>query len=223
MIDESKYIFRRATIEDISFIVDVIVNAEKGGTEKFGFANLFGMSEQEARCMLNEMLEEEIDGCEFSISSFIIAEYEGVPVSAFAGWIEGENEDSMPSSLLKSNLIAYYLPKDCLENSMARADAVKDLQIERELGTYQLEYSYTISEHRGHGLVGKIIEEHCRVARQSGKDVSRMYVHTFVNNESAVAVYKKSGFHEVQKFVSDSPKAKEYYPYNEVILLEKNI
>ena len=223
MIDESKYIFRRATIDDIDFVVDVIVNAEKGGTEKFGFANLFGISEQDARRLLNEMLEEEIDGCELSISSFIIAEYEGVPVSAFAGWIEGENEDSMPSSLLKSNLIAYYLPKACLENSMARADAVKDLQIERELGTYQLEYSYTIPEHRGHGLVGKIIEEHCCVARQSGKEVSQMYVHTFANNESAITVYKKSGFREIQKFVSDSPKAKEYYPYNEVILLEKNI
>ena len=219
MIDESKYIFRRATIDDIDFIVDVIVNAEKGGTEKLGFANLFGISEQVARHLLNEMLEEEIDGCELSISSFIIAEYEGVPVSAFAGWIEGENEDSMPSSLLKSNLIAYYLPKDCLENSMARADAVKDLQIERELGTYQLEYSYTVLEHRGHGLVGKIIEEHCRLARQSGKE----YVHTFANNEPAVAVYKKSGFREMQNFVSDNPKAKEYYPYNEVILLVKDI
>ena len=50
-----------------------------------------------------------------------------------------------------------------------------------------------------------------------------MYVHTFANNEPAVAVYKKSGFREMQKFVSDNPKAKEYYPYNEVILLVKDI
>ena len=118
MIDESKYIFRKATVDDVGFLVDVIVNAEKSGTDKFGLANLFGISEQEARNIISELLEEEIDGCEFSISSFVVAEYDGVPVSAFAGWIEGENEDDMPSGLLKSNLLAYYLPEGCLENSI---------------------------------------------------------------------------------------------------------
>ncbi|MBQ1654959.1 MAG: hypothetical protein II060_14350, partial [Bacteroidales bacterium] len=91
MIDESKYIFRRATIDDIDFVVDVIVNAEKGGTEKFGFANLFGISEREARHLLNEMLEEEIDGCEISINNFVVAEYKGETVAASGGWLEGDN------------------------------------------------------------------------------------------------------------------------------------
>ena len=223
MIDESKYIFRKATVDDVGFLVDVIVNAEKSGTDKFGLANLFGISEQEARNIISELLEEEIDGCEFSISSFVVAEYDGVPVSAFAGWIEGENEDDMPSGLLKSNLLAYYLPEGCLENSIGRADAVKDLQIDREYGTYQLEYSYTIPEHRGHHLVGKIIEEHCRIARQIGKNVSQMFVHTFSNNEPAISAYKKSGFREVRRFVSNNPLAKEYYPHDVVVLLERNI
>ena len=223
MSDNYKYILRKASIKDIDFIVDVIVSAEKGGTDKLGLANLFGLSEQELRTFLFQMLEEEVDGCEFSISSFIVAECNGEPVSAFAGWLEGANEDGLPSSMLKSNLIAYYFPAENIKKSAENVDAVKDLQVDRPLGTYQLEYAYTKPEYRGQNLLGRIIDEHCKMAKQLGKTVSKMYVHTFANNIPALKLYEKCGFVEVRRFVSSNPLAKAYYPYNEVILLEKNI
>ena len=223
MSANGKYLLRRATINDIDFIVDVIISAEKGGTDKLGLSNIFGLSEQELRTFLFQMLEEEVDGCEFSISSFIVAECNGEPVSAFAGWIEGANEDELPSSMLKSNLIAYYFPIENIEKSVKNADAVKDLQVDRPLGTYQLEYAYTKPEHRGQNLLGRIIDEHCKMAKQLGKTVSKMYVHTFANNIPALKLYEKCGFVEVRRFVSSNPLAKAYYPYDEVVLYEKNI
>ncbi len=159
-MDKTKIIFRHATVNDIDFIVDTIVAAEKSGTDNFGLANLFEVTEAEMRNYIKEMLEEEIDGCELSLSSFIVAEYEGEAVAAFGGWIEGRNEDDMPSALLKANLINYYLPKEKVLASMAKADIVKPLQIDREQGTYQLEYSYTKPEYRGNGIMKDIIERH---------------------------------------------------------------
>lgn len=159
-MDKSKIIFRHATVNDIDFIVDTIVAAEKSGTDNFGLANLFEVTETEMRNYIKEMLEEEIDGCELSLSSFIVAEYEGEAVAAFGGWIEGKNEDDMPSPLLKANLINYYLPKEKVLASMAKADIVKPLQIDREAGAYQLEYSYTKPEYRGNGIMKDIIERH---------------------------------------------------------------
>lgn len=86
------------------------------------------------RNYIKGMLEEEVDGCELSLSSFLVAEVEGEVVAAFGGWIEGKNEDEMPSALLKANLINYYLPKENVLASMEKSDIVKPLQIDREEG-----------------------------------------------------------------------------------------
>ena len=150
----------RATINDIAFITDTIVAAETSGTDNFGLAKLFGVDEKTMKGYIHAMLDEEVDGCEMSLSSFLVARHEGKPVAAFAGWVEGCNEDDMPSSLLKSNLIGFVLPQECLMRSREQANVVRPLQIEREANVYQLEYSYTLPEYRGKGLMKQIINSH---------------------------------------------------------------
>ena len=117
------------------------------------------------------MLEEEIDGCEISLSSFVVAEYEGQVVAARGGWLEGENEDRMPSALLKSNLFAYVIPKDILIRGSEHADIVHDIQIDREMGTYQLENSYTKAEFRGLHIMAKLDKYHLDLAKEKGYDI----------------------------------------------------
>ena len=45
MIDDSKYIFRDATVKDIDFLSKAIIEAKKGGLDMCGMANLFDLSE----------------------------------------------------------------------------------------------------------------------------------------------------------------------------------
>lgn len=151
---------RRATLNDVDFLVDTIVAAEKSGTDNFGLAKLFELSEGEMRTYIKAMLEEEVDGCEFSVSSFLVADQQGRVVSAFAGWVEGQNEGGMSSALLKSNLIGYCLPMENVMKSQSKSDIVRPLQIEREEGIYQLEYSYTLPEYRGKGIMKDTINMH---------------------------------------------------------------
>ena len=95
MIAESKLIIRPATLADVEFIATAIIEAEKSFTNRLGTANYFGISETDYHSYLIEMLKEEVDGCEISLTSFVVAEYEGKSVAACSGWLEGENEDEM--------------------------------------------------------------------------------------------------------------------------------
>lgn len=102
MIDDNKYIIRRATLNDVDFIAKVIIEAEKSMTNNLGLAKFFEMSENEIEICIKQILEEEVNGCEFSLSSFFVAEYDDETVSALGGWLEGYY-DEMPSEILKSN------------------------------------------------------------------------------------------------------------------------
>ena len=110
MIDPNKYIIRSATVNDVDFLVETVIQAEKSSTGNCGLANYFDVTVAEIRDYLTKMFEEEVDGCEFSMSSFIVIEYEGEVVAAMGGWLEGDNEDEMPSALLKSNLLRIIMP-----------------------------------------------------------------------------------------------------------------
>ena len=109
----SGYQLRTASENDIEFITQVIIAAEKGNSDMLGFSTLFNLKESEVKEAIGAMLREEIDFCEFSISSFIIVTENEIPVAAFGGWIEAMPGE-MPSKLLKSNLLGYTLKKENL-------------------------------------------------------------------------------------------------------------
>ena len=59
------YSIRRATINDVNFLADVVINAEKSMSDNLGLAKFFEVSEEQLRSHLISMFNEEIDGCEF--------------------------------------------------------------------------------------------------------------------------------------------------------------
>lgn len=221
MIDDNRYIFRKATINDVDFLVTTIIEAEKSSTNNLGLANYLEVTEEELRHYLKAILEEEIDGCEMSISSFIVAEYDGVVVSAKGGWMEGNNEDEQSSAVLKSNLISYHFPMEKILNAQKKWEIVKDIQIEREWGAYQWEYSYTVPEHRGHHLVPRINDMHIEKAIELG--AKKIQGHVFAKNIKILKVYERSGFKVLRSYTSNHPLTKEYYPDNTILLLEKEL
>lgn len=223
MIDEGKYTFRNATTDDIDFLAEVIVEAKKGVSNMVGMANLFDLSVEDFRGYIKQMLEEEIGGCDLSVSSFIVAEYEGKSVAAFGGWVEGENEDNMPSSILKSNLIGFIIPLCNVLKAKENGNIISDLQVEKEMGAYQLEYGYTIPEHRGHHLIGRLIELHEKKALASPSKPSKMQVLVYDNNEPAIKAYTKQGFRVVRHYESNHPDILKIFPHNRELLLEKQL
>lgn len=220
---DKECLIRPAALDDRYFIVEAIIEAEKSGTDKFGLSTLFGLPEEEVSGYLVEMLEEEIDGCEFSISSFLIAEVNQVPVAAMAGWIEGRNEDGLSSALLKSNLLSYVFPSRSLEHIRQLSDVIRDLQISREKETYQIEYVYVSPDYRGHHLSERLLEEHCQRGCVASGTLRKIQVQVFAGNLPALRAYEKFGFVRSKEYRGYHPEITDYLPGNVKLLLEKTV
>lgn len=215
--------YRKASVDDIPFLVEAIVEAEKSGTDKYGMAKLFGLNEDQMKTYLSAALEEEIDGCELSVSSFIVADYKGTPVAAFAGWVEGENEDGQPSSTLKSNLISFVFPAECIQRAADKSDILSAFQINKPFGTYQLEYAYTHPDFRGHKLMKNIINFHIARYVDLCPEYTKAQIEVAENNITAIRTYESCGFKIVGRFASNNKNIEEYFPCSTKLLMEKDL
>lgn len=218
---ESEYAIRKATIKDVDFLAEVIIGAEKSLTNNLGIANFFELSEEKVKELIIAMLEEEVDGCDFSISSFFIAFYGEKPVGALGGWLEGYY-DGMSSNLLKSNLISFIFPHENVVKAQAKMELIKEmLHIERPMGTYQLEYVYVDSDHRGKRITQQLMDVHLAYAKQLDPNVTKAQLSCFENNESIIRAHERNGYLRIRRYVCDNEKILDYLPFNVKVLLEK--
>ena len=214
----SDYTIRLATTADVDFLVEGIIAAEKSNSPRLGLATLFGLSEEEARMLIIAMLMEEVDGCEYSVSSFLFVEHEDRAVAAVAGWLEGA-EDDMPSGLLKSNLIGFTFPPESITLLRTRGEVISGIQIDREMGSVQIEYVYAHPDQRGKGLAGKLIGAH--FARFP--EALKAQVQAFSDNHVAIGLYERLGFRIVHTFTSKNPDTIHFMPFHEKVLMERVI
>ena len=218
----NSYSIRKAKISDIPFLAKTIMEAEKSGTDKFSFSTLFNNTEDEALHLIGLMLEEEIDGCELSISSFLIVEYNQQAVAAFGGWIEAF-ETETNSGMLKSNLINFTFDKQSISFLITKSSLIRNLQIKRETNTLQLEYLFVAPEHRGKRLADKLILQHISAAKKQFPSLKKAQVQVFKNNVGALKVYQNNGFEIVETFTSNEIEILSYLPSNEKYLMEKHL
>lgn len=206
---ESDLIIRSARLTDIDFIIEAIIQAEKSGTEICALLSLWNCSESQLKFYLRAILEEEIDGTEWSISSFVVAENAGQVVGAFAGWVEGENEWELSSSILKANLMKANMPIEIIVDMAKFQREIESIHLDRTPGTLQLEYAFVLPQCKGRGIIGKIIEY---IIEKNNK-VPSVEVQLFSNNNSAYRAYSKLGF--VRTFESTLiDDAKKIFPDN---------
>lgn len=215
------FIIRSATHTDIDFIVETIIQAEKSNTNKLGLSTIFNISEENVRKYLVEILQEDIEGCEFSLNSFLVVDTGMRAVAAIAGWKEQDNEDELPSAILKSNLIQFDFPKESIVYAGEMKKTIEKIQIERTINAYQIEYVYVDINYRGNHLATILINEHIKKAKVLNCDVIEVQV--FANNKPAINTYQKLGFTIVRKFVSDNNEIFHLLPYNEKLLMQKTI
>lgn len=218
----SEYIFRNALTDDIPFLADTVIAAEKSNSDKLGFTTLFNVPEAKAKELVIAMLEEEIEGCELSVSSYIVAVYNGEAVAAFGGWIEGFGEN-MPSKILKSNLISYTFGRESIEFLKEKAHILKDMVVEREPGTLQLEYLLVSENHRGKKLGDGLIQALINRARGKEASLQKVQVQVFGNNTAAIKLYERNGFTVAKKYQSKNDDVFDYLPFNEKYLMEKTL
>lgn len=214
-----EFTIRQATIEDVAFLVDTIIEAEKSGTSILTYTTIFGLAEVEAREYIARMLEEEIDGCELSISGFILAEKDGKISGAVGAWLEGS--EGIPSNVLKGNLLNYLLPSSCLEKAISLNNIVRDLHIEYKSDTIQIGLVYVAPEARGKGLVPALINYRISMLKEKYIHANEAYIQVFGNNLPAIRAYEKTGFRIIFTKNASLPETKDYMPDTTKVLMQK--
>jgi hypothetical protein len=217
----TEFDLRNATIDDVPFLVDTIVEAEKSGTDKFSYSTVFGLSEESARKYISDMLLEEVDGCELSISSFLVAEKNGKIAAALSAWIEGLN--GIPSSILKGNLLNYIMPKECFVKATLINPIIREMHIEYTSNSIQLGAGYVSKEFRGNNLIGVLNNEIVERLYKSKPDVSEAYAQIFSCNLPSIKSAEKENFNVVMIKESSNKEICRYLPSNKKILMKKDL
>ena len=216
------YLFRKASKKDIPFLAKIIIEAEKSNSEKLSYSSLCNLSEQSVKELIIKMLNQEVDQCEFSINSFIVAEFGGKLIGGFGGWIESF-EGALPSKILKSNLILRTFSRRSIELLKERSHILKDILIDRKPKTLQLEYLFLESSHRGRKITDQLIKLHIMNALKKSSNLKKIHVQVYKNNIGALKAYEKSGFKILKSYKSNENEILNYLPFGEKYLMEKKL
>jgi ribosomal protein S18 acetylase RimI-like enzyme len=216
-----EFFIRSANTQDIPFLVDTIIEAEKSGTDKLSYTTVFGLTENETRKYITEMLLEETDHCELSVSSFMIAEKDNQFAAAVGAW--EECADGIPSSVLKGNLLNYFLPKNYIQQALSINQLLSELHLECKQGSIQLGLVYVASDYRGKNLVRILIDKQIERLTTANSNLKEMYVQVFGNNLPAIKAYEKVGFVLDTIKESANDEILVYLPGNKKIVMKKSI
>jgi ribosomal protein S18 acetylase RimI-like enzyme len=212
----SKYNIRDATIDDIDFIVKAIIEAEKSGSDILSYSKIFNLSEEEVSKIFRLMLLEEIDGCEFSVSNYLVATFNDTVVAALCAWVE---QEEAPSALIKNNLLSFFLPKESLTYANKEAKVASKLVLDHVKGALSLVIGYVDYDHRGNHLFESLTQAH--LERNQG--VKEICLQVMSNNYFAIKSYERIGFRTKFEVKSDDERIKLFLPYNEKILMSKSL
>ena len=216
-----KFLIRQATVNDISFLVDTIIEAEKSGTAILSYSTIFGLTEQEVRKYLADMLFEEIDGCELSVSSFLVAETNDQVVAALSGWVEGINNIS--SSELKGNLLSFVLPRECIKRAHAINPLVREVHIDYIPHTIQKGAGYILKAFRGQNIFGLLTEKLIENLLISSPLVSKIYTQIYGCNIPAIRANEKANFKILMTKETLKEEILNYLPSNKKVLMIKEL
>jgi hypothetical protein len=214
-----EFVYRLATTGDIPFLVETIIEAEKSGTDILSYTTIFGLTEEEAKGYVADMLEEEIDGCELSVSSFMVAEHDGKVVAALSSWVEAK--EGISSAELKGNLLGFVLPRESILKAASVSPVVRKIHMDYIPGTIQKGAGYVVKEFRHRNLFGLLTEKLVGHLLKSSPDVTEVYTQVFSGNIPAIKANEKIGFKIVDSVESDDETLLTLLPSNKKYLLKK--
>ena len=186
----SNYIIREATVDDVDFIVEAIIEAEKSASDVFSYSNI--------------------------LSSYLVAEVANKVVGTVGAWVEHEETSS---SIIKSNLLSYFLPKSSILYASTEAKITSELIIEHIKEALSLAVVYISPEHRGMNLFELLTNEH--IDRNAG--VNELAIQVMSNNYYAIRSYERYGFRKSFVIRSKNEKIKQFLSFNEKMLMKKTL
>jgi len=212
---------RKAQENDIAFVIEAILEAEKSGTDKISYCVLLNISEEKMRDILDNILRQEIEGCDFSLKSFLIASVNSEPVGAISAWVEGSQLKS--SANIKAQCLKYYLGLEKWIEAQSNLEALGEINIDREEGALQIESVYVDEKFRGKRIVSKLILFAIQNYRSFLKVNPKLQIITALDNLSSHKAFKNAGLSLSLKKVSKNIKLSSIFNSSGKILWEMKL
>jgi GNAT superfamily N-acetyltransferase len=212
---------RSATAKDAPFLTTIICWAEAAGGIRTTYEALFELSRGELETMLQELVAEDIPGCELCFPAFVIAEHKGQAVAACAAWVEGDGNQA--SNFLKAQMLCYALGPSRWKAAARRMETLSKVELPRIAGSFQLDAFGVLPEYRGQGLVQDLIEGQLERNRQLGPQPTHLLaqIQLVRGNAPAIRAYQKAGFEPSRERWTDDPGVHSILGSNGKLLLEK--
>lgn len=212
-------LIRKAIKTDIDFIVESIVQAEKGTGSTISYCSLFDITENEFRDVTGKILDEGIDNFEFSLDSFMVAESGGKPAGAYSAWLEGA--DGISSGILKMSALRSFLKKDNILHYKSLAGIANEISFNRQAGTVQFESIYINEALRGRNIGTMLVEALSNNLRMQYPHVEDAYVQLMKHNTVSLQAHKKYGFKIVDQKTGTNTLLFQIYSGNTRVLMKK--
>jgi len=209
---------RNAVDSDTEFIIETIVQAEKGNGNSISYCKLFGITEDEFRAALRKILREKICNFEFSLYNFKIAEANGINVGAYGAWLEGK--DGISSGILKTSALKTFLSKENTTHYKKYAPVTEGISIRRQPGTIQFESIYIVEEYRGKNIGKMLVQALLRDLAVKNPEAELAQVQLMKQNTVSLRAHQKYGFKIIDEKTSLNPDILNFYSGDTRVLME---
>jgi ribosomal protein S18 acetylase RimI-like enzyme len=212
---------RNAGISDIPFVIEAIVQAEKGNGENISYCKLFNIKETEFQEVLKKILEAGINNFEFSLSNFKVAIVNRKQVGAYGAWLEGL--DGIPSGMLKISAFRSFLNKENMLHFKANSTVTDEISIKRLPGTLQFESIYILNDYRGKNIGNLLVQSVINDLMIKHPVVSLAQVQLIKQNSLSLQAHTKYGFQIIEEKTSSNPEIFDFFSGNTRVLMEKKL
>ena len=182
---------RRANSSDCGEIARILWRSESEDHALYSYAQLFGLDEESFLKAFSSLINNEFDGHGLGYRSYWMIESEGRVVGGFSIYYE-KSENS--SSLLASGALMQYFSRLDLSNAFKKLAPYRPLQIEKTVGTYQLDTVAIFDQFAGKGIFGEAFRQVSSILKMEPDLSITMEVQIWNQNASARRAYEKVGF-----------------------------
>jgi len=212
---------RNAVDSDIEFVIETIVQSEKGDGDSISYCRLFNIDEDEFRKVSRKILKAGISNFEFSLSNFKIVELAGLQVAAYGAWLEGL--DGVSSGMLKISAFRTFLSKGNMAYYKSSATVVDEITIKRKPGIFQFESIYILEEFRGKHIGNMLVQSLINELATKHPAVTSAHVQVIKQNSVSLQAHVKYGFQIIEEKSSLNPEILNFYLGNTRVLMEKKL
>lgn len=218
---DQNIVLKTASADDIDFILEAVIESERSGTDIISYCSIFSLSVEEFKEIVRRALMANVPGQQFYLNGFLVAFVDDKPAATCCSWVEGL--EGISSSLIRTSLMMSFIDREKLEHAREIQSVIKDLILDRESDTIQIEHVYVRKEFRGKGLAAKIINKQIENLRAANADLKKAQLIVTKTNEAAQQAYQKMNFRVIDERYSPNKEVLAILPSNTILLMEKTI